>query len=507
MIGVPAAAVPSPAWISDLSALRDSVTRVHPDAFHKLEQSEFDLKAGQLERDIPRLDDSEIIVRMAELVASLGDGHTRLTLPLPDNAGIFRGHSKTETPNVASFHHLPLRLAAASDGFLVTRATADYRDLLGTTVEAIDGQPIAAVIAALLPVVHGDNSGMKHAYLPDFLIVPEILHARGIAQDRLESTWTLRTADGRNIVRRIGPLPQDGEIAWATSHGSEAASNQGPVLSIRRLGNGILLARIREIVDQPDQSFRDFTTALYAAVDSEPNARLVVDLRGNPGGNNGLIDPLVRGAIERKALWRPGHLFILTDGRTFSAAQNLVNAFERWTPAVLVGEPTGAAPNAYGDARRITLPQSGLTTRISSLYWQDSSPQDRRDSVQPHLRAPQTIADLRAGRDPALAAIVKLSSPLPSADGQWSAPVVIAYRQATLRLSISGGEATFALPELRLAETAFSKISSVDGALTAEGRAGPFQVKLEATATEGGLVGYLEVAGKPYAFVGNRSLP
>lgn len=495
----PAAALPAASWARDLAALRSAYATVHPDPFHKLEQAEFDARADALVRDLPKLDDAAVVVRMVELIASAGDGHSRLTMPLPENVGTFRGHARTEHPRIASFNHLPIRLTSAADGYVVTRTSVDERALLGAALEAIDGHPITAIEAAVLPVVHGDNSGMTRAYLPDFLIVPEVLHARAIARDPLTSTWTFRTADGRSIARRLAPLPKEGAIDWVGL--GDVMRSDAPALSIERHANGIIHARVAEIFDQPGQSFRDFAGALYAAIDADPGARLVIDLGGNPGGNNGLIDPLVRGAIERHALWRPGHLFVLTDGRTFSAAQNLVNAFERWTPAVFVGEPTGAAPNSYGDAKRIVLPESGLTVRVSSLYWQDSSPQDRRDTVSPHLPTASTAADLRAGHDPALAAIEALSIPLASADGEWAAPITLGYQQSALRLTIADDGASFALADLGVPETSFSEVSRRGGAIEAAGEVGSYQIRLVATATRGGLIGRLEVAGRPYAFV------
>ena len=39
---------------------------------------------------------------------------------------------------------------------------------------------------------------------------------------------------------------------------------------------------------------------------------------------------------------------------------------QRATEAVFVGEPTAGKPNSYGDSRRITLPNSGVTVRAST---------------------------------------------------------------------------------------------------------------------------------------------
>jgi hypothetical protein len=102
----------------------------------------------------------------------------------------------------------------------------------------------------------------------------------------------------------------------------------------------------------------------------------------------------------------PDHrIFVITDGGTFSAAQNFVNRMERWTNAVFVGEPAGSRLNFVGETSEVILPYSGLRLSISNRYWQDSDPGDDRPWVYPDVPAPVTGADYFANRDPALQAI------------------------------------------------------------------------------------------------------
>ena len=59
--------------------------------------------------------------------------------------------------------------------------------------------------------------------------------------------------------------------------------------------------------------------------------------------------------------------------------------------------------NSYGDSRRITLPHSGITVRVSTLWWQGDE-RDRRPWTAPHVAADLSFADYRANHDPALKA-------------------------------------------------------------------------------------------------------
>ena len=61
----------------------------------------------------------------------------------------------------------------------------------------------------------------------------------------------------------------------------------------------------------------------------------------------------------------------------------------------------------YGDNTPVILPNSRISVRLSTLWWQDMDPRDTREYQAPELAADLTLADYRAGRDPALEVIRK----------------------------------------------------------------------------------------------------
>jgi C-terminal processing protease CtpA/Prc len=136
-------------------------------------------------------------------------------------------------------------------------------------------------------------------------------------------------------------------------------------------------------------------------MDAHPVDRVVIDLRHNVGGDNttygALLDRLAKPDADR-----PNRLLALIGRTTFSAAGNFATDLERETGVVFVGEPTGGAPNMYGDVRSVTLPYSGLTAFISSIYWQRSDPDDPRLAIAPDVAVGLSSPDYFADRDPAL---------------------------------------------------------------------------------------------------------
>jgi hypothetical protein len=111
--------------------------------------------------------------------------------------------------------------------------------------------------------------------------------------------------------------------------------------------------------------------------------------------------------IQSEEIDRKGRFFVLIGPATFSAAQMLVDAFEKYTNVTFVGEPTGSKGNAYGDSRKIVLPHSGITVRVSIYYWQDWHPADERSATEPEIPAPLTLEAYRNQIDPALEAIAR----------------------------------------------------------------------------------------------------
>ncbi len=126
--------------------------------------------------------------------------------------------------------------------------------------------------------------------------------------------------------------------------------------------------------------------------------RLVIDVRHNGGGDNTTYWPLLD-LIESRPL--RGKVVVLMGRMTFSAAGNFVASVDHRTKARLVGEPSGGAPNQWGDRNPIELPVAGLTAYVAAVYV-EIAPRDRRDAVQPNVRVEPTVADFLAGRDPVL---------------------------------------------------------------------------------------------------------
>ncbi|TMQ57867.1 MAG: hypothetical protein E6K72_03215 [Candidatus Eisenbacteria bacterium] len=380
-------------------------------------RASWDSAAADLERRLPALRYDQAVAGISRLIGMLGDGHSRLDqLKLASHTR----PTLTPLPGPGFDARFPVQFAVFTDGLWIVGATAEHRDLLGTRVLSIDGQPVARVVAALAPLIPADNSMWTLHLLPVFLASPGYLSAAGVAREP-GSPLRLTGTDGAGRRREatISAERSDSAAHWIPAD----VDVRAPLPLTRSLAGPFafadiedtsrtLFVRIREIADDPGkESLAQFVARLFSHVDSLGSRRLVIDLRGNGGGNNYLNQPIMHSLIQRPALDHTGRLFVIIDRGTFSAAVSLAADLERETHALFVGEPTGSAPNSPGDPAHVTLPASGLVVRISTVLWQGSDPRDPRPFIAPDLPASSRWSDWLAHRDPALDAIAAYRPP------------------------------------------------------------------------------------------------
>lgn len=135
--------------------------------------------------------------------------------------------------------------------------------------------------------------------------------------------------------------------------------------------------------------------------------RLIIDARLNGGGDNTAYINLLNFITEDSFFKGSGKLFVIIGRATFSAGINFITEVEQKSNAILVGEPTGGSPNQYGDAKGITLPNSGIRLRISTLYWNKAGNDDLRLDHQPSLLTPVNSSDYFSRKDSAIEEILK----------------------------------------------------------------------------------------------------
>jgi hypothetical protein len=428
-------------WNADLDALQREIPKTHANAFHATTQEAFDAAIARLRANAPSLPPHVVTAEIAKIAASIGDGHTRLTLP-------------------ADFRHLPVRFTWFGDGLFVT--SAEKKSLIGRKIVRIGLLPVDDALKAMAPFAAADNEVMRRLVVADLLAVPEMLHAAGIAAspDRVDLV-----VDNAKVT--LEAIPFGADAPWLPKQ------DVRPFWFEQR--DRIVYFAFNEVANGETETLAAFADRLFKFIDTHNVDTLVIDLRNNPGGNESLARPILHGIIRSRKLQEPGHLFVLIGRRTFSAAVNFATDLEEHTNAVFVGEPTGGRPNGFGEARKIVLPSSGLTVRVAQLYWQKSDPRDRRDAIPPHLGVAATSADFIAHRDLAMQTITHVARAMRekgSLDGNWTGAVTIEWNRIPMTITDHRVDvATAGVKDFAISEPKFS-VDTAQGKLDFDLRVG-----------------------------------
>ena len=159
------------------------------------------------------------------------------------------------------------------------------------------------VEAALAPVVHRDNDHQLHDLLPFFSVVPEVLHARRVTHAVDRAKWQFIDRAGRTRTITLRPVAPGTSTHWRAvpvpSWPVRHLTGERPRLWFSDIEQpAAVYVRVAEIADLPGLSFVAFADQLQAHLAVTERRRLIIDLRGNPGGDNSLNPSLVRALIR-----------------------------------------------------------------------------------------------------------------------------------------------------------------------------------------------------------------
>lgn len=385
--------------------------------------------AARLKADAPQLSREQFVLRVAEIAALADNAHTA-----PDVVAFWK-----DTPR------LPLRGYLFSDGLRVLRAKAPVEDLVGARIDRIDGRTVDELFRALAKY-HAGPDARRRQLLTAVLESPALLEAAGLARERRALTISGILLDGTPFERRIeaeerGPAAPiantcrllfppaagrtpEGMTAWLPLPSPPISIADGSRLfTSARLPDGALYFALGHNNDGDEEKIAPFLESILAEIDRTRPSSLVVDLRFDRGGDYTKTWAFAKGLPSR--LPPDARIWLLTSSWTFSAgittAAALVEAGKGRVR--IVGEPVGDRLEFWAEGGMMPLPNIRLQVYyaagkhdyrrpcddVDACFWLNALFPVRVDSLDPHVRAPWSFDDYRAGRDPALEVVKRES--------------------------------------------------------------------------------------------------
>jgi hypothetical protein len=368
-------------WREDLNFFARELPRRHVKAFHHISRERFEAEVRALDQRLEGLDADAVYVGMSRIANLIGDGHTYLRIP----------------QDAANF---PFDFRPFGDVYRVTSAVAGQERALGARVLKVENTPIGnAIQLAREQTADDENDAFREAVAPLRLTLGIFLHGWGMTADRNVAHYTLSDGDGEFTVEVRAPPPGGPPSVAIDVPAEPPLFRQHPDEPF----SVVWLANERTVYCN-FRSYKELGSharSLFALIGKEHSDKLVVDLRGNGGGDyfeglKYLVEPI----RKLRDLNRPGHLFVLIGPFTFSAAMANAAHFRQQTAALLVGQTIGEKPNSYQEPEEVVLPNSHLTLRYSTRYYEFVPGGD--NAIHPDQEIVPTWEQRKAGRDPVL---------------------------------------------------------------------------------------------------------
>ncbi|WP_299677403.1 tetratricopeptide repeat protein [uncultured Dokdonia sp.] len=394
-------AISTAQWQEDLMFLQKTIHENYPFLFKKIDQTTWDAAVKELYDQIPSLEAHEIKVGLTRMVSLFEYGHTQIPFS-----------------TLAKEAVLPINLYHFEDGIFVEGIQKEHQSLLGAKVIKIGGMPILEALKAVRPVVPVENDSYFKAYGLRFLTVPSILHSQGVVATYSKDISLTLEKEGKTFeytltAVTLKELSRDYGFTIPTESWVSMRQQDTTPLFLKDLNEKLfffeyladtktMYVRQSSVFNDEKETLQDFYKRLFAAIDANDVEKLVYDVRLNGGGNNYNNKTLIKGIMARPSINKKGSFFYIIGRNTFSACQNLTNEIENYTEAILIGEPTAENKNFYGDARRVTLPNSRINAYLSYAWWQDMPQWENKDWTIPHIAVTMTSKDYIHNEDPVL---------------------------------------------------------------------------------------------------------
>lgn len=422
---------------TDLKVFRQSLEAFHPELNRYQTREEFLQQLNALERDINHpLSQREFYQKMLPIIGNIKDGHLK-----------WIAQGKDQYYPFFEDQLFPVQVHVDREQVLVLRNLGKETLPELAKITSINGQAIEQILTKLMEnstFGDGDSEGGKYFQLNRYF---SALYAN---QFGVSETYSMGLEiDGKHSIVELKGVNKD-----------QIESAFPPVeapFSFEIKENKIAVMTIHRFFTYPGEpDFKRFLKDSFAKIQAQGIQKLILDLRGNEGGNEKLGIELYRYLAKEPFVYygevtsRPnqklpfdthtsllfrlansfskkqseksqfrfapsgvtkpysnafqGEVMVLVDGQTFSVATEFASRVKADGRAKFIGEETagGAALNSSGFFTIVTLPYSKIDLGIPRLGFHMANlpnDMDPRRGIIPDLKAGLTAEDKISGKD------------------------------------------------------------------------------------------------------------
>lgn len=401
---------------ADLTFLRRALEEVHPGLYSYTPKDSLDRAFARTATQLTRpLDETGFWPLLQTLVAQIHCGHTRV-----QHSASYRTWARQQPR-----YYFPFTIVVRQNRlFVAENQSTDPSLLPGTELLSIEGHPTTEMLPRLRQLISADGYGTG---FQDKELAAGFFDDNYAALYGAKPAYQLTVCDSTGQVRELIPAPR--AVPPTNTATPPLAPPTVAEAAARRLARlhtvqypaelpATAILRLRSFDYEAD--YQTFHAATFAELAKRRIKRLVIDLRGNPGGNNMLAVDLLKyllpspfvltksaqarimlpsfmsanaasrlyfdttqvrrlpdgtltqasAALGRQQPYRQhrfrGQVVLLVDGGTFSAASNFAASLRAQRRILILGQETGGTEAGLngGVISRIELPQTHMILQL-----------------------------------------------------------------------------------------------------------------------------------------------
>ena len=374
----------------DLDFLYEKVlTESHPDAFANTPETEFLALKAEIEGRLDTVSNTEFLLDLMRLTSLVGDSHTSIVIG-----------------GTAELRAYPFSMVRRGESWYLSAAAPEDEDLLCQEVTLLAGKPVEEVIEAYGTLFASDNPVHLRRQFRQACNVADIYEYLGLVEAGEPLAVTLKGGKALSLAPVGMEEMNKLEIVRISDKikGQPETAAADAYYFAKPLTEDAYYIQYNTCQEAEDLPMEDFAAKVWGDLDNGVYSRIVLDLRNNGGGSDGLIWPVLE-AVQSSTS-RGAELVGLIGERTFSSA--LINAVEiQEMGGVLVGEATGGSVCHFGAVKTFTLPNSKARGQVSSKYLDlntllDAAAGRGVEALDPDVEVSQALEDTLNGRDTAV---------------------------------------------------------------------------------------------------------
>ena len=290
--GLPTLTLSQREMARDLTVLREGLQALHPGLTLHNTEAELWQASNALSRDAAALARRHgeaipmpaLYLAVAKAVASVRDGHTQVSM--------YNQRPYTEALLYARADRVPFAFRLV-DGRMVVTGDATAAGALppGTEILALDGRPVAEVVAALLPYASADGGNdAKRAYELQVTGVERVAERFDVIYSLLMRpegalALTVRRPDGTEAALSVPRTTAAARAETLRARDPELPRDPSDLLRFRLLDDGTAYLKVGSFATfSMDLDYDAWLVGAFEQMAEAGATRLVVDLRGCAGG-------------------------------------------------------------------------------------------------------------------------------------------------------------------------------------------------------------------------------